>query len=69
MAETYPTVSDREQETQQKANLAGVPDSATPETPVGIYERPARSRPSIMGMVLLLLVLVIVAYFLLQWLR
>jgi hypothetical protein len=37
--------------------------------PVGIYERPAQPMRSMAGLFLLLLVLAILAYFLLQWLR
>lgn len=69
MAEIYPTVSDREQATQKVPNPAGLPDSVAQETPVGVYERPVRPVRNFAGLFLLLLVLALVAYFLLQWLR
>jgi len=68
VAEIYPTVSDQEQEAQRAQNRAGLPDHVTGETPVGVYERPARSARSMAGLLLLLLVLAILVYFLFQWL-
>lgn len=68
MAETYTTVSGQEQDVQKAQNRAGLPDRVADETPVGVYERPVRSAPNMAGLILLLLVLAILAYFLFQWL-
>lgn len=67
MAEIYSTASDQEQEAQRAQGRTASYNPVVDETPVGIYERPPRSARSIIGIFLLLLILVILAYFLFQW--
>jgi len=66
MAATYPTISEEERTQRTTSNLTGSRPQASLEPVVGIYERP-EPRSNIAGAVLLMLALLIVAYFVMQW--
>ncbi|HMN30496.1 MAG TPA: hypothetical protein PKE45_20265 [Caldilineaceae bacterium] len=66
MAAIYPSSSDQEQSQQTRQNSSGVSQDIGDEPAVGIYERPQRGF-SVAGAVLLIIVLLLVAYFVMQW--
>lgn len=66
MAATYPTTPEQEQTQRTAQHPAGIPAESGVEPAVGVYERPQRGF-SIAGAVLLIIVLVILAYFVMQW--
>ena len=67
MAEIYSTVSGQGQEAKKVQARTESHDPVAGEDPVAVYERPPRSTTGIASLFLLLLVLVILAYFLFQW--
>jgi len=76
MAETRTTLSDQERLQNSDASTVNryepVPSMSAPSSsPVGVYDRPAgttRSSGSMIGSIVMLLLLLIVAYFVFQWL-
>ena len=66
MAATYPTTPDQEQTQRTTSQPAGIPAQSEVEPAVGVYERPQRGF-SVAGAVLLIIVLLILAYFVMQW--
>jgi lipopolysaccharide/colanic/teichoic acid biosynthesis glycosyltransferase len=66
MAAIYPSSSDQEQSQRTNQNSSGASQDVGDEPAVGIYERPQR-RFSVAGAVLLIIVLLLVAYFVMQW--
>lgn len=66
MAATYPDRAEQAQTQRTTPKPAGFPEQTEVEPAVGIYERPERRFP-VAGAVLLLIVLLILAYFVMQW--
>jgi hypothetical protein len=66
MAAIYPSSSDKEQSQRAIQNSSGVSQDVGDEPAVGVYERPQRGF-SVAGAVLLIIVLLLVAYFVMQW--
>lgn len=66
MAATIPTIPEQERTQRTTPNSAGFPEQAPVESAVGIYARP-EPRSNVAGAVLLILVLLILAYFVMQW--
>jgi len=66
MAVTYPDRTDQEQTQPTTPKPARFSGESEVEPAVGIYERPER-RSSLVGAIVLLIVLLILAYFVMQW--
>jgi hypothetical protein len=71
MAETRTNLSEQDRVQSTDQNTVNRYDPTPTTTPVGVYDRPAttaRSSGGVIGTILMVLLLLIVAYFIFQWL-